>query len=211
VADGGLGLRRSLGQGNTREAIFDAMVRRETYATTGPRMVVRFFGGWCFAPGDEAVPDVAATGHARGVPMGADLPARSSAPCRKAADGPTFLVSVLKDRDGANLDRVQVTKGWRDAEGKLSERVYDVALAGGRSIDDTDRTREPVGSTVDIPNARYTNRIGAVQLAAVWQDPNFDPKERTYYYLRALKIPKPRWTAYDAKFLEARCPGRCPW
>jgi hypothetical protein len=182
---------------NTRAALFDAMRRRETYATTGPRMVVRFFGGWDFEAGDEHSPDLAITGYDGGVPMGGDL---AAPPDGRKGTSPRFLVSVLKDPEGANLDRVQIVKGWRDAEGALQERVFDVAVSDGRRIDRKGRAKKDVGSTVDIEKATWTNSLGAVQLAAVWEDPNFDASEPAFYYLRAIEIPKPRWTAYDARF-----------
>ncbi|MBJ18276.1 MAG: hypothetical protein CL933_02520 [Deltaproteobacteria bacterium] len=191
---------------NTREALFDAMARRETYATTGPRMVVRFFGGWSFEAGDETRPDLALAGYSRGVPMGGDLP-----PAPAAEDSaPTFLVSVLKDPDGANLDRVQIVKGWRTRDGGLVERIFDVAVSDGRKIRRDGRTSKKVGSTVDVENATYRNSIGATTLAAVWRDPDFDPSERAFYYLRAIEIPKPRWTAYDASFFEVQMSTEVP-
>ncbi|MGE0387408.1 MAG: DUF3604 domain-containing protein [Gammaproteobacteria bacterium] len=179
---------------NTREAIFAALQRRETYATTGPRMVVRFFGGWRFARGDERLPDLARVGYGKGVPMGGDI---TRSPQGKA---PTFLVHVARDPEGANLDRVQIIKGWVDAGGVTHERVFDVAVAGGRTIDADGRAREAVGNTVDVGAATYANGIGAPELAAVWTDPAFDPAERAFYYLRAIEIPTPRWPAHDAKF-----------
>jgi len=177
---------------NTREAIFDAMQRRETYATTGPRMVVRFFGGFDFAPGDAANRMPAQIGYAKGVPMGGDL---AGAPAGKA---PTFLVAALKDPIGANLDRYQIVKGWLDAKGAVHEKVYDVAWSGDRKPG-TDGKLPAVGSTVDIPNATWTNTIGAPELIAVWKDPDFDPAQSAFYYGRVIEIPTPRWTAYDAK------------
>jgi hypothetical protein len=177
---------------NTREAIFDAMKRRETYATTGPRMAVRFFGGYDFEAKDATNRLPAAVGYGKGVPMGGDL---GSAPQGKA---PTFLVAALKDAIGANLDRIQVIKGWLDKDGKTQEKVYDVVWSGGRKPG-ADGKLPPVGNTVDIENATWTNTIGAPELIAVWKDPAFDAGQRAFYYLRVLEIPTPRWTAYDAK------------
>jgi hypothetical protein len=178
---------------NTRAAIFDAMERRETYATTGPRMVVRLFGGWDFQPADAANRLPARVGYTKGVPMGGDL---RQAPAGKA---PTFLVAALKDPMGANLDRYQVVKGWLDAKGELHEKVYDVAWSGGRKPDPKTGKLPPVGNTVDVANATWTNLIGAPELIAVWKDPEFDPAQRAFYYGRVIEIPTPRWTAYDAK------------
>jgi len=179
---------------NTRAAIFDAMMRRETYATTGPRMAVRFFGGWEFEPADAHNRMPAAIGYAKGVPMGGDL---SKPPAGKS---PTFLVAALKDPIGANLDRIQIIKGWLDAKGKVQERVYDVVWG------DADKRKPgakgklpPVGDTVDVENATWTNTIGDPELITVWKDPKFDAKQRAFYYVRVLEIPTPRWTAYDAK------------
>jgi hypothetical protein len=169
------------------------MQRRETYATTGSRMAVRLFGGWEFEAKDAASRSPAVVGYNKGVPMGGDL---SMAPAGKA---PTFLVAALRDPIGANLDRYQIVKGWIDAKGNLQERVYDVAVSGGRTIDADGRCKVPVGSTVDVANATWTNTIGAPELIAVWQDPDFDPKLRSFYYGRVIEIPTPRWTAYDAK------------
>lgn len=177
---------------NTREALFDAMQRREAYATTGPRMIVRFFGGWDFEPADANNRMPAAIGYVKGVPMGGDL---KDAPDGKA---PTFLVAALKDPIGANLDRIQVVKGWLDGTGDLHEKVYDVAWSGHRKPHPKTGKLPAVGSTVDIPNATWTNTIGAPELIKVWKDPEFDRSQRAFYYVRVLEIPTPRWTAYDA-------------
>ena len=177
---------------NTREAIFDAMKRRETYATTGPRMAVRFFGGWDFAAADASNRMPAAVGYAKGVPMGGDL---TKTPNGKV---PTFLVAALKDAIGANLDRIQVVKGWVDKDGRTQEKVYDVVWSGNRKPG-ADGKLPPVGNTVDVANATWTNTIGAPELITVWKDPQFDPKQRAFYYARVIEIPTPRWTAYDAK------------
>ncbi len=178
---------------NTRAAIFDAMERRETYATTGTRMVVRMFGGWEFEAKDAIDRMPARIGYTKGVPMGGDL---KSAPAGKA---PTFLVAALKDPMGANLDRYQIVKGWLDAKGELHEKVYDIVWSGNRKPDPKTGKLPSVGSTVDVQNATWTNSIGAPELIAVWKDPEFDPAQRAFYYGRVIEIPTPRWTAYDAK------------
>ena len=180
-------------QENTRASIWDAMQRKETYATTGSRMIVRFFGGWDFTAADAHDRYPARVGYAKGVPMGGDL---SGAPKGKA---PTFLVGALKDPIGANLDRYQMVKGWLDKSGKLHEKVYDVAWSGNRKPDAKTGKLAAVGSTVDVKNATWTNTIGAPELIAVWRDPEFDPSQPAFYYGRVLEIPTPRWTAYDAK------------
>jgi len=177
---------------NTRASIWDAMQRKETYATTGSRLVVRFFGGWEFEEADAESRLPAHTGYTKGVPMGGDLQA---APDGKA---PSFLVAAMKDPLGANLDRIQVIKGWLDAKGELHEKVHDVVWSGDRKPDANGKLPS-VGSTVDIENATWTNTIGAPEMITVWKDPDFDAKLRAFYYVRVLEIPTPRWTAYDAK------------
>jgi len=178
-------------KGNTREALFDAMMRRETYATTGPRMIVRFFGGWDFVPEDARTRIPAVPGYAKGIPMGGDL---SKRPTGKS---PTFLLAALKDPLGANLDRVQIVKGWVDKGGNRKEKVYDVAWSGDRKPG-TDGKLPAVGNTVDVAHAVYTNTIGAPELISVWKDPEFDARLRAVYYARVIEIPTPRWTCYDA-------------
>jgi hypothetical protein len=176
------------------------MARKETYATTGSRLKVRVFGGWDFKADEVHRPDFARQGYARGVPMGGDL---SKAPLGRA---PSFMIRALRDADGANFDRVQVIKGWLDSKGKTHERIYDVAVSGGRAIGEDGRAREPVGSTVDIADASYTNTIGEPVMAAHWVDPDFDPEQKAFYYVRVIEIPTPRWTAYDAKFFDVKMP-----
>ena len=178
-------------QENTRASLFDALRRKEVYATTGSRMTVRFFGGWNYEPADALRPHVARVGYRKGVPMGGDLPAP------KADESPSFLIVALKDPEGANLDRIQVVKGWRSPDGELHEKVYDVAVSDGRTIDANGRT-PALRSTVDVATATYTNDIGAAQLQTVWHDPDFDSDESAFYYARVLEISTPRWTAYDA-------------
>ena len=175
---------------NTRGAIFDGMHRRETYGTTGPRMRVRFFGGWGFDESDALRRDLALVGYSKGVPMGSDLPAGEG--------DPSFLVYALRDPEGANLDRIQIIKGWIDAGGEARERVYDVAVSDGREIGADGRCRTPVGSTVDLSIPSWTNTIGAAELGTVWTDPDSDPSLKAFYYARVIEIPTPRWTAYDA-------------
>ena len=187
---------------NTRAAIWDAMMRRETFSTTGPRMTVRFFGGYDFADADAAG-DVAKAGYAKGVPMGGDL---KPAPAGKPA---TFLIAAMKDPDGANLDRVQVIKGWLGADGKTQEKVYDVKWAGDRKPG-ADGKLPPVGNTVDLKTATYSNAIGAPTLEARWTDPDFDPKLRAVYYVRVLEIPTPRWTAFDVVRFKDKMPATVP-
>ena len=176
------------------------MERKETYATTGPRIVVRFFGGWEFDDNDLRSRAPAFRGYQKGVPMGGDL---TNAPGGKA---PTFLVYALRDPIGANLDRIQIVKGWLDRNGETQERVYDVAVSDGRTIDSTGRCRTPVGNTVDIEAANWTNTIGDSELAVVWTDPDFDSGLKAFYYARILEIPTPRWLLYDKVRLGAKIP-----
>jgi hypothetical protein len=186
---------------NTRESIFAAMKRRETYATTGSRITVRLFAGWDFEADDVFRPDLAATGYARGVPMGGVLAGPDGG--RAADSSPRLLVMAARDPDGANLARIQVVKGWRDGDGQLREKVYDAVLAPGIDADE-------VTGAGSVKGATYDNSIGAPQLATVWRDPDFDPSARAFYYVRVLEIPTPRWTAYDASYFKLELPPGIP-
>ena len=200
----GAGLAAVWATENTREALWDALNRKEVYATTGTRMTVRVFAGWDFQPKEVQRPDFAETGYLRGVPMGGDL--------RKAPEGkaPAFMVRVLRDVDGANLDRVQVVKGWLDGKGETHEQIYDIACSDDRTINDKNRCSTLVGNTVDIEKATYTNDIGDALMMAYWKDPAFNPKQRAFYYVRVLEIPTPRWTTYDAAFFGVDLPEGVP-
>jgi hypothetical protein len=197
---GASGLAAVWARENTREAIWDAMARKEVYATTGTRLRVRVFGGWDFNADEVYRPDFAREGYARGVPMGGDL---TNGPTGEA---PKFMIRAIRDADGANLDRVQIIKGWLDKRGNTHERIYDVAVSGDRKIDANGRSKAPVGNTVDIADASYTNTIGDPVLTAYWSDPDFDPEQSAFYYVRVIEIPTPRWTAYDAKFFNVEMP-----
>jgi hypothetical protein len=175
---------------NTRAAIFDALERKETFAVSGPHIKVRLFGGWEYAADQLAAPDWVKTGYAKGVPMGGDLP-----PMKGKA--PTFMVWAVKDPTSGNLDRIQIVKGWTQS-GQSFEKVFDVVWAGDREPDKWTGQIPPIGSTVDVEKATYTNTIGAVELKTVWTDPQFDPAQHAFYYARVLEIPTPRWTTIQA-------------
>jgi hypothetical protein len=199
------GLTAVWAQDNSREALFDAMERKEVYATTGPRMMVRFWGGWDFEEADASNRLPGATGYGKGVPMGGDL--------RRAPEGesPTFLVAALKDPLSGNLDRIQIIKGWLDKKGNTHEKIYNVAWSDAevRRPDESGKL-PPVGNTVDVAGATWTNTIGDPELIAVWADPDFDPSQRAFYYARVIEIPTPRWTAYEAKYFAVDAPEESP-
>ncbi len=200
---GAAGLAGVWARENTREALWDAMKRKEVFATTGTRLRVRVFAGFGYEEADLERSDFARYGYAHGVPMGGDLRAAT------AGQVPSLLIRALRDPDGANLDRVQVIKGWTDAAGKAHERVYDVAWSGNRKPLG-DGKLPSVGSTVNVQDATFTNGIGAAYLSAHWQDPAFDATQRAFYYVRVLEIPTPRWTTYDAKVFGVKRPTDVP-
>jgi hypothetical protein len=200
---GAAGLAGVWARENTREALWDAMMRKEVFATTGTRLRVRVFAGFNFEKADLDRSDFAKYGYENGVPMGGDLRA---APAGKS---PGLLIRALRDPDGANLDRVQVVKGWTDAAGKLHEKVYDVAWSDDRKPL-RDGKLPPVGNTVNVADATYTNSIGEPYLSVYWIDPAFDVKQRAFYYVRVLEIPTPRWTTYDAKVFGVELPTDVP-
>ncbi|RFC53022.1 MAG: Protein of unknown function (DUF3604) [Verrucomicrobia bacterium] len=191
---------------NTREALWDAMMRRECYATSGSRITARFFGGWDYSAEDAKTRYLPSVGYAKGVPMGGDMPKRPD-----GAKAPTFLLSAMKDALGANLDRIQIIKGWLDKDGQTHEKVYEVAWgdADKRPLG-ADGKLPPVGDTVDVANATWTNTIGDPDLAAQWIDPDFDPAQPAFYYTRVIEIPSPRWTAYDCVRYGIKMPAGVP-
>jgi len=185
------GLAAVWAEENTRTSLFAAFKRKEVYATTGPRIRVRFFGGWHFKSKNAAQPGMVNIGYTYGHPMGSDL---TAAPDDEA---PKFLMYAVRDPNGANLDRMQVVKGWVDVDGQAHEKVYDVALAGSRQYDAQGRVL-PISNTVDLRTGEYANLFGAPSLSAYWEDPAFDRTERAFYYLRVIQIPTPRHTLSDA-------------
>lgn len=197
------GLAAAWSDENTRESIFSAIKRREVYATSGTRIKLRFFGGWEYKESDVLRADYASIGYQKGVPMGGDL-TRSA-----ENEAPRFMVAATRDPDGANLDRIQIIKGWLDARGETQEKIFNVALSDGRKANWRGEI-PPVGNTVDGANVIYSNSIGESELTAVWTDPDFDPEQRAFYYARVIQIPTPRWTAYDAKYFGAVIDPRAP-
>lgn len=202
---GASGLTAVWAEENTRASIWDAMKRKEVYATTGTRILVRFFGGWDFKPEDVLSRNPGAVGYGKGVPMGGDLTTPDN-----GAKAPSFLVAALKDSFSGNLDRIQIIKGWLDKAGKPQEKVYNVVWSGDRKLD-KDGNLPSIGNTVDVANATWTNTIGSSELITVWQDPDFDPSLKAFYYARVIEIPTPRWTAYDkAYFADAKFSDEVP-
>lgn len=202
---GASGLTAVWAEENTRASIWDAMKRKEVYATTGTRILVRFFGGWDFKPEDVLSRNPGAVGYGKGVPMGGDLTTPDN-----GAKAPSFLVAALKDSFSGNLDRIQIIKGWLNKAGKPQEKVYNVVWSGDRKLD-KDGNLPSIGNTVDVANATWTNTIGSSELITVWQDPDFDPSLKAFYYARVIEIPTPRWTAYDkAYFADAKFSDEVP-
>jgi hypothetical protein len=197
------GLAAVWAKDNTREALWDAMSRKEVYATTGTRLMVRVFAGYDFVESDLDRSNFASYGYQKGVPMGGDL---HNAPTDKT---PAFLIRTLRDADGANIDRVQVVKGWMDAKGEQQEKVYDVVWSGNRELNDNGKLPS-VGNTVNVTEASYDNSIGAPMLQTYWQDPDFDAEQSAFYYVRVIEIPTPRWTTYDTKFFGLKLPEDVP-
>jgi len=204
------GLAAVWAKSNSREDIFAAFQRKEVYATTGTRLRVRMFGGWDFVNADLNNPELASIGYERGVPMGSNLPAPSLLEVEGEAEvSPRFLISAMKDPADANLDRIQVIKGWVDASGAQREKVFDVAWSDGRELDANGKLPK-VGNTVDLSTGRYSNSIGSAALSTLWQDPDFDPKLDAFYYVRVLQIPTPRHSLYDAIALQSDIPTEGP-
>jgi hypothetical protein len=187
------GLTAIWAEENTRASLFDGLVRKESYATSGTFIRLRFFGSWGFDKKLAGDTDFVKKAYASGVPMGSDLP-----PMTGKAKAPTFVVWAQKDPESGNLDRIQIIKSFVNRWGRPGEKIYEVALSDGRKVDASTGKAPPVGNTVDIKKATYTNDIGDTQLSAVWTDPDFDPAQRAAYYVRAMEIPTPRWTTYDA-------------
>ena len=198
---GAAGLVAVWAQANTRESLFDAMQRKETFASSGPRISVRFFAGWDYTD-DLLTGDWLERAYSGGVPMGGTLEARK--------DGsPTFVVTALKDPIGANLDRVQIVKAWVDAKGESHERVFDVAASAARiasAVNSAGGRLPSAGNTVDVAEASYTNAIGAAELSTLWRDPTFNSSEEAFYYARVIEIPTPRHSTYAAKLLGVEAP-----
>ncbi len=200
------GLAAVWAKDNTREEIFAAFQRKEVYATTGTRLQVRVFGGWDFAADTLESTDFAALGYQQGVPMGGALAPRAYTDKEQA---PQMMIRAVKDPNNANLDRIQVIKGWVDRGGAQHEQVYNAAWSGERQLDANGKLAA-VGNTVDLDSTHYDNSIGAVELSTLWTDPNFDPQQRAFYYVRVLQIPTPRHSLYDGVALQSAPPEEGP-
>lgn len=201
IIQGAAGLAGVWAQENTRASIYDALARKETFATSGPRIKLRFFGGWNYQQALTEDSNFIARAYANGVPMGSDLP-----PAPGTDNAPRFAIMAAKDQNSGNLDRVQVIKVWVDQSGSSREKIFDVAYAGERSLDPETGKLEPVGNTVNLKNASYQNSIGSPMITSVWQDPEFNREQASAYYLRVLEIPTPRWSTYDAAKLGVEPP-----
>ncbi|MGB5263536.1 MAG: DUF3604 domain-containing protein, partial [Lutimonas sp.] len=202
IEQGTAGLSCVWAEENTRDAIFEAMEKKEAWATSGSRITVRVFGGFDFGNTTPADENWAKIGYEKGAPMGGDLPASNGSPAK-------FMVWALKGPNSGNLDRIQIVKGWIDADGKSQEKIYNVAWSGNRKLD-AKGNLPAVGNTVDIPNASYTNTIGSTELKTVWTDPDFDASQPAFYYVRVMEIPTPRWSTFDAKALGIAPPKDFP-
>jgi hypothetical protein len=200
------GLAAVWARDNTREEIFAAFQRKEVYATTGTRLQVQVFAAWDFDDQVLEATDFATQGYQRGVPMGGML---SAATQTAAGQRPQLMIRAQKDPNGANLDRIQVIKGWVDSAGQQHERIFNVAWSGERELDGQGKLAG-VGNTVDLSTAAYDNSIGAEQLSALWTDAEFDPAQRAFYYVRVLQIPTPRHSLYDAVALQSEVPEEGP-
>lgn len=199
---GASGLAAVWAEENTRESIFDAIRRKESYATSGPRITVRFFGGWNYPEDILQASDPIDIAEQTGVPMGGNLPKAMFA----KEEAPTFVVWALKDPDSANLDRIQIVKGWVDESGKSQEKIYDVALSDSRKPNPKTGQVPDVGNTVNVEEATYENSIGDIQMSSLWIDPDFSPDRPAFYYARVIEIPTPRWTTYDSANLGIEAP-----
>jgi hypothetical protein len=203
------GLAAVWARNNTREELWDALARKEVYATTGSRLEVRVFGGFNFTPADLTRSDFVANGYTNGVPMGGELKVGAGGTAKPAKVAPSFLVKAARAADGANIDRVQIVKGWLDKTGATQEKIYDIVWLGNRKVGKNGKL-PPVGNTVNVAEATYSNSIGAPTLEAYWKDPAFKPEEKAFYYVRVLEIPTPNWTAYDAKVFGTVPPKEAP-
>lgn len=199
IIQGAAGLAAVWAHENTREAIYDALARKETFATSGPRIKLRFFAGWDYPLSLTEDHEFIAKAYANGVPMGSDI-----VPSTNSIKSPRFAIAAVKGPKSGNLDRVQVIKVWLDQTGQSREKIFDAIHAGERNINPDTGKLEPIGSTVNLENASYKNSIGSPTLSTVWIDPEFKADQSAAYYLRVLEIPTPRWSTYDAAKLNVK-------